>query len=381
MTRRIAHLDMDAFFASVELLAYPELRGQPVAVGGRRAPPPQRMADGRLRFGRLADYAGRGVLTTATYAARALGLHSGMGIMKAAKLAPETILLPANFEAYRQASRDFKAAVAAIAPEIEDRGIDELYIDLTPLAGETLTLVRQLKAAVLAATGLTCSVGVAPNRLLAKICSDLDKPDGITLLTAAEVPARIWPLPVRKINGIGPKAGEKLALLGIATIGELAQADPVFLQQHFGRNTGHWLHQAANGIDDSPLVTQREPKSVSRETTFERDLHARHDRAELGEILSELCLRVAADLARKDVTGCTIGIKLRYEDFTTVTRDVTLAEATADAHVIRRAAAECLRRVPLERRLRLMGVRIGNLTTRQTAPERPGAAQGELPLT
>jgi DNA polymerase-4 len=304
-----------------------------------------------------------------------------MGIMKAAKLAPEAILLPANFEAYRQASRDFKAAVAAIAPEIEDRGIDEIYIDLTPLAGETLTLVRQLKAAVLAATGLTCSVGVAPNKLLAKICSDLDKPDGITLLAAAEVPGRIWPLPVRKINGIGPKAGEKLALLGIATIGELAQADPVFLQQHFGRSTGHWLHQAANGIDDSPLVTQREPKSVSRETTFERDLHARHDRAELGEILSELCLRVAADLARKDVTGRTIGIKLRYEDFTTVTRDVTLTEATADAHVIRRAAAECLRRVPLERRLRLMGVRIGNLTTRQTTPERPGVAQGELPLT
>jgi DNA polymerase-4 len=289
-------------------------------------------------------------------------------------------LLPANFEAYRQVSRDFKAAVMAIAPEIEDRGIDEIYIDLTSLAGETLTLVRQLKAAVLAATGLTCSVGVAPNKLLAKICSDLDKPDGITVLAAAEVPSRIWPLPVRRINGIGPKAGEKLAALGIASIGELAQADPLFLQQHFGRSTSHWLHQAAHGIDDSPLVTHREPKSVSRETTFERDLHARHDRAELGEMLSGLCLRVADDLERKGVSGRTIGIKLRYDDFSTVTRDVTLAAATADAHVIRRAAAECLRRVPLEKRLRLMGIRIGSLTAKDAAAHAPAANQRELAL-
>ncbi|MBI5860728.1 MAG: DNA polymerase IV [Rhodocyclales bacterium] len=383
MTRRIAHLDMDAFFASVELLTYPELRGQPVAVGGRSAPSPQRMADGRLRFARLAEYAGRGVLTTATYEARALGLHSGMGIMKAAQRAPQAILLPANFEAYRQASRDFKAAVATLAPDIEDRGIDEIYIDLSALTSDmttALALVQQLKAAVHAATGLTCSIGVAPNKLLAKICSDLDKPDGITLLNAADVPTRLWPLPVRKINGIGPKAGEKLATLGIATIGELAQADPIFLQQQFGRSTGHWLHQAANGIDDSPLVTHREPKSISRETTFERDLHARHDRTELGEILSSLCLRVAADLERKGVAGRTIGIKLRHDDFTTVTRDVTLAEATADAHVIRRTAASCLRRVPLEHRLRLMGVRVSGLAPRQAAPEDPGAAQGELLL-
>jgi DNA polymerase-4 len=379
MQRRIAHLDMDAFFSSVELLHYPQLRGQPVAVGGRRVQPPAQDADGHWRFTRLADYVGRGVLTTATYEARAFGLHSGMGIMQAARLAPEAILLPANFEAYKQASRRFKAAVAAIAPDIEDRGIDEIYIDLTQFEEKTLPLVRRIKQAVHAATGLVCSVGVAPNKLLAKICSDLDKPDGITLLAAADVPARLWPLPVRKINGIGPRAGEKLATLGIASIGELAQADSIFLQQHFGRSYGRWLHDAAHGIDNHPLVTHREPKSMSRETTFEHDLHARHDRAQLGEIFTALCTRVADDLAQKGCVGRTIGIKLRYADFSTVTRDTTLAGATADAQTIRRAAGECLRRAPLEKRLRLIGVRVSGLSTRQAMIYSP-ATQGKLEL-
>ncbi|PKO83569.1 MAG: DNA polymerase IV [Betaproteobacteria bacterium HGW-Betaproteobacteria-11] len=383
MSRRIAHLDMDAFFASVELLAYPELAGLPVAVGGRRAPPPRRLPDGSFEFARLADYSGRGVLTTATYAARALGLSSGMGIMQAARLAPRAILLPANFEAYREASQRFKAAVAAIAPRIEDRGIDEIYIDLGELAGdegEVLALARRIKAAVRAATGLTCSLGIAPNKLLAKICSDLDKPDGITLLAAVDIPARLWPLPVCKINGIGPKASEKLAALGIHAIGELAAADPMLLQRHFGRTSGLWLHQAAQGIDDSPLVTERAPKSVSRETTFERDLSARADRDLLRETFNELCLPVAADLERKGVAGRTIGIKLRYADFTTVTRDLTLPEATADPRLIRRAAGECLRRTDLERRLRLLGVRVGGLAIPRPPGEAVELAQTELPL-
>lgn len=382
MQRRIAHLDMDAFFSSVELLRYPQLRGQAVAVGGRRVPPPTLDADGIWRFTRLGDYVGRGVLTTATYEARAFGIHSGMGIMQAARLAPDTILLPADFEAYKQASRRFKAAVAAIAPTIEDRGIDEIYIDLTTLDADTLALVQRLKQAVREATGLTCSVGVAPNKLLAKICSDLDKPDGITLLDANDIATRLWPLPVRKINGIGPRAGEKLARLGIATIGELAQTDCLLLQEHFGRAYGQWLHEAANGIDERPLVIHREPKSISRETTFEHDLHPRHDRQQLGDIFTALCLRVADDLARQGYAGRTIGIKLRYADFSTVTRDTTLPTATADAQNIRRAAGACLRRVSLEQRLRLLGVRVGGLE-----PYRPDdqlvmreIIQSELPL-
>ena len=376
MQRRIAHLDMDAFFASVELLTYPELNGLPVAVGGRSVPQPTRQANGGWQFMRLGEYTGRGVLTTATYEGRALGIHSGMGVMQAARLAPHAILLPANFDAYRTASQRFKAVVATIAPEIEDRGIDEIYIDLTLLAEDTLALVQQIKTAVHAATSLTCSVGVAPNKLLAKICSDLNKPDGVTLLTMDDIPTRLWPLPVRKINGIGPRAGEKLAALGIHQISELAKAELIFLQQHFGRSYGHWLLEAAHGRDNREIVIHREPKSTSRETTFERDLHPRHDKAQLGEIFTALCTRVADDLNRKGYVGRTIGIKLRYADFSTITRDVTLPEATANAQTIRRAAGECLRRVPLEQRLRLIGVRVGGLTT----PQEQVASQGQLPL-
>jgi DNA polymerase-4 len=378
--RRIAHLDMDAFFASVELLQYPMLRGQPVAVGGRAVPPPTRAKDGRWQFMRLGDYTGRGVLTTATYEGRALGIHSGMGVMQAARLAPNAFLLPANFDAYRRASQRFKAAVASIAPQIEDRGIDEIYIDLTGLdtdtQGNTLALVQRIKTAVTQATGLSCSVGVAPNKLLAKICSDLNKPDGITLITLDDIPTRLWPLPVRKINGIGPRAGEKLAALGIHQIGELAQAELIFLQRHFGRSYGYWLFEAARGRDDSEIVTHREPKSTSRETTFERDLHPRHDKARLGEIFTALCRRVADDLNKKGYVGRTIGIKLRYADFSTITRDITLPEPTSNAQTIRRAAGECLRRVPLEQRLRLIGVRVGNLST----PQEASVSQGQLPL-
>ncbi|WP_121242222.1 DNA polymerase IV [Sulfurisoma sediminicola] len=378
--RRIAHLDMDAFYASVELLKYPELRGQPVAIGGRRAQQAEILPDGSRRFARLRDYVGRGVLTTATYEARALGVHSGMGTMAAARLAPDAILLPVDFDAYRHYSRLFKAAVAAIAPQIEDRGIDEIYIDLTEVPGETLELARRIKQAVKDATGLSCSIGITPNKLLSKICSDLQKPDGITLLGMGDIPARIWPLPVRKINGIGPKASEKLAGLGITTIAELAAADPEFLQLQFGRSYGAWLHEAAHGIDDRPVVTRSEPKSISRETTFETDLHPRKDRNQLGEIFTALCQRVAGDLARKGVVGRTIGIKLRYDDFQTVTRDVTLPAATGDATAIRRAAGECLRRVPLDKKLRLLGVRVSGLQKPEAIPAVAESTQGELPL-
>jgi DNA polymerase-4 len=380
--RRIAHLDMDAFYASVELLRYPELRGQPLVIGGRRSPAPQPGPDGRRRFARLRDYVGRGVVTTATYEARAFGVSSGMGMMKAAQLAPDALLLPVDFTAYRDYSQRFKAAVAAIAPQIEDRGIDEIYIDLSEVPGDRRTLAQRLKQAVHAATGLSCSIAVAPNKLLAKIGSELDKPDGLTLLEMQDIPDRIWPLPARKINGIGPKASQKLAALGIATVGQLAQADPGLLQEHFGHSYAGWLLQAAHGRDDRPVVTRSEPKSVSRETTFERDLHPRHDRPLLSTAFTALCHRLAEDLARKGYVGRTVGIKLRFDDFRTVTRDLTLAAPVGDAAAIRRAAGECLRRVPLERRLRLLGVRISALQPRpaEGSPQH-AALQGELPLT
>jgi DNA polymerase-4 len=358
---RIAHLDMDAFFASVELSHYPELRGQAVVVGGRRAAQPELQADGSRRFSRLADYAGRGVATTATYEARALGVFSGMGLMAAAKLAPSAILLPAQFEAYRDFSRRFKAAVAAIAPKIEDRGIDEIYIDLGGIPEDSLSLAKRLKAAVFEATGLFCSVGIAANKLLAKIASDLDKPDGITILTPDNWQARIWPLPPKKINGVGPKAAARLDAMGIKTIGELAAVPAHELVARFGHSYGAWLSRAAHGQGDETLKTEREPKSASRETTFERDLHAVHDKAELTRQLNALCDRVAEDLARKKFRAHTIGVKLRFADFRQATRELTLPEAVADSQAIRRAVRLCLRRIALERRIRLLGVRCGGL--------------------
>ncbi len=377
--RRIAHLDMDAFYASVELLRYPELCGQPVVIGGCSLHQPALHADGGRRFAKLRDYVGRGVVTTSTYEARALGVFSAMGMMKAAKLAPDAWMLPADFDAYRHYSRLFKNAVRAIAPAIEDRGIDEIYIDLTDLDQETRMLAQRIKQAVRDATGLSCSIGVAPNKLLAKICSELEKPDGLAALTMDDVPTRIWPMAVRKVNGIGPKAGEKLSALGIHTIGELALQEQTFLLQHFGRNYGEWLYHAARGIDQRPLVTCSEPKSISRETTFERDLHAKQDRAQLSEIFTSLCQRVAGDLQRKGYVGKTIGIKLRYDDFRTLTRDLTLPLATDDASIIRRAAGECLKRIPLARRLRLLGVRVGSLQKNVPAESRP-PSQAELLL-
>jgi DNA polymerase-4 len=397
--RWIAHLDMDAFYASVELLRYPELVGQPVVIGGGRRHQPQLLADGTRRFARLRDYTGRGVITTATYAARDLGVHSAMGMMKAAQRAPDALLLPVDFDEYRRFSRLFKAAVAEVTPHVEDRGIDEIYIDLSEVPGvhESLAhdrfggvraVAQELRNSVRRATGLSCSIGVTPNKLLSKIASELDKPDGLTILTHDDLPRLIWPLPVRRINGIGPKAAAKLQALGIERIGELAAQPREALIAQFGRSYGAWLHDAAHGRDERAVSTHSEPVSMSRETTFERDLHAKADRGELSRVFTLLCEQVAADLQRKGYVGRTIGIKLRFDDFRTVTRDLTLAEPVADAQSIRRAAGECLKRVDLRRRLRLLGVRAATLTragqgvgrARRSARGAAPLAEDELPF-
>jgi len=376
--RRIAHLDMDAFYASVELLRYPELRGKPVVIGGGRQAAPEALPDGSRRFARLRQYTGRGVVTTSTYEARALGVHSAMGMMKAAELAPDAYLLPTDFDSYRHYSRLFKAAVRTFTDQIEDRGIDEIYIDLTNVAGDTREVAAAIKTAVKEATALTCSICVAPNKLLAKIGSELDKPDGLTMLEYADIERRIWPLPARKVNGIGPRANEKLAAIGITTVGELAASDTGLLQETFGRNYAEWLARIARGDDDRPVVVSSEPKSMSRETTFERDLHVRQDRPALSAHFTALCKRVSEDLMRKGYVGRTVGIKLRFADFRTVTRDITLPAATADAASIRQAATECLRRVVLDRRLRLLGVRVSTLEKLGSAVA--GELQHSLPL-
>ncbi|MBG6070424.1 DNA polymerase-4 [Polaromonas sp. CG_9.7] len=382
LPRRIAHLDMDAFFASVELLRYPQLKGLPVVIGGGRRTVDQALmaqhGERALRFIPVAefpllkDYVGRGVITTATYPARQFGVGSAMGMMKAARLCPQAIVLPVDFDEIRRFSRLFKSTIAEIAPLMQDRGIDEVYIDFTDVPGGQReggrALARLIQRAIFEKTGLTCSIGVAPNKLLAKMASEFDKPNGISIVQAADVQSRIWPLNVRKINGIGPKSGEKLTRLGIQTIGELAAQDRQFLMGQFGKASGAWMIEAAWGRDDSPVVTESEPVSMSRETTFARDLHAVRDKAELGAIFTRLCEQLAADLQRKGYVAKTIGIKLRYEDFRIATRDQTVPAYTDDARTIRQIAGQCLKRVPLDQRLRLLGVRASALAKAGLVP-------------
>ena len=385
---------MDAFFASVELLRYPQLKGLPVVIGGGRRKVDEilreRYADRPLSevpveaFPLLRDYVGRGVITTATYPARQFGVGSAMGMMKAAKLCPHAIVLPADFDEVRRHSRTFKAVIRDIAPVVEDRGIDEVYIDFTDVPGGQReggrVLARLIQKSIHAATGLTCSIGVAPNKLIAKMASEFEKPNGISIVWPQDVQTKIWPLPVRKINGIGPKSEAKLHRLHLHTIGDIAAQSREWLVDNFGVSYGAWMHDAAWGRDERPVVTESEPVSMSRETTFDRDLHAVRDRAELGAIFTDLCTRVAEDLRRKGYVGRTIGIKLRYDDFRIATRDQTLDHYTADAATIRRAAGLCLKRVDLARRLRLLGVRVGKLARADEVAAAPAPVRAAEPM-
>lgn len=369
MKRIIAHLDMDAFYANAELVRNPALKGLPVAVGGRRGIEP---LPGHA-FPTLAQYEGRGVLTTANYEARALGLHSAMPTMKAAKLAPHAVLLPADFDWYKTLSRQFKAAVRELAPHVEDRGIDEIYIDLTKESGAdfevAINLAQRLKHAVTRATGgLTCSVGLSENKLTSKIASDLNKPNGLSVVRPEQFQEIIWPLPVGKINGVGPKAQEKLKAMGIETIAQMAAQPVDLLRDRFGESYGVWMHESAHGIDRREVTLFSEPKSISRETTFEHDMHVRRHRDNLTQVLTHLADKLAQDLVRKGRVAKTIGVKVRFADFKSLTRDITTGQLISTADEIIQAARVCLKKIPFDDKgarstIRLLGIKASHLIT------------------
>ena len=339
--RRILHVDMDAFFAAVELLRRPELQGRPLVIGGR------------------GDPTQRGVVATASYEARKFGVHSAMPLRTAHKLCPDCVFLAVDYQEYSRVSRSIKDVLRRFSPIMQDVGIDEAYLDASALELETEDLAREIKRCVREETGgLTCSIGIAANKRLAKIASDLNKPDGLTIIRAGDLEAKIWPLPVRKVPGIGPKTEERLKQLRIISIGDLAATPLEQLLELFGESYGYFLYEAARGIDDRPLVTHWEPKSRSRERTLQRDTS---DWQTVAKMLAQLSRDVAQDLREDGLRARTIGIKLRFANFETLTRDKTLTAATDSVELIRKAAFDCLGRIELKRPVRLLGVRVGAL--------------------
>jgi len=338
--RRILHVDMDAFFAAVELLRHPEFAGRPLVIGG------------------TGDPRARGVVSTASYEARKYGIHSGMPLRTAYRLCPAAIFLPVDFREYSRISEIIKSVLRSYSAAVEDAGIDEAYLDITDTRVGSDQIASAIKREIKDATGLTCSIGVAPNKLLAKIASDLNKPDGLAVLAEADLESRVWPLGVRTLPGVGPKTEAKLGSLGVRTIGDLAAQPLDRLIAEFGPAHGRWLHEAAHGIDERPLVTEWEPKSSSHEVTFQHDVD---DWQLLARTLAQLAGRLAGELKADNCVGRTVTVKLRYADFETHTREKTLEEPTNDPDAIRRAAFDCLAHFGLEKKVRLIGVRVGAL--------------------
>ncbi len=339
--RRIVHLDMDAFYASVEQRDDPRLRGRPVAVGGR----PE----------------SRGVVAAASYEARAFGVRSALPMARAVRLCPELVIVPPDFERYRRVSNQVMEILRACTPLVEPLSLDEAYLDVTENAwGEPFgsRVARRLKSNILEKTGLTASAGVAPNKFLAKIASGYRKPDGLTVIPPDRVEGFLQELPVEALWGVGPVTARKLRGIGISRLVEVRTADSKQLHDAVG-SLADWLLQLSHGNDPRPVVPDRESKSSSTENTYAEDL------TEIEIIRTELD-RMAREnaewLARRQLAARTVTIKVRYSDFKTVTRSHTLSMPTADADVISSWAKDLLARTDAgQRPVRLLGVRVQGL--------------------
>lgn len=339
--RRILHCDLDCFFAAVHMRDDPALRGRPVVVGGR----PE----------------GRGVVAAASYEARRFGVHSAMPAGRAQRLCPEAVFIKPDFTRYRKESEAVFAVYREYTPLVQAVSIDEAYLDVTDHLGEhgsATAVARDIRRRVREERDLTVSVGVAPNKLVAKIASDFDKPDGLTVVRPREVESFLAPLPVRALHGVGPATETALERLGVHTVEELRRVSLEQLVGRFGRH-GKALWEHSRGIDDRPVRTHRERKSLGKETTFGADL-TKVD--EMLEVIGALSESVAASLARRGIAGCTVTLKVRYGDFTTVTRSTTRALPTAAAGEIAAISTELLGQTKAARRpVRLLGVTVSKL--------------------
>jgi DNA polymerase-4 len=349
-TRCIAHLDMDAFYVSVELRRRPELRGRPVIVAGTGP---------------------RAVVTTASYEARRYGVGSAMPAARARRLCPDGVYLPPDFPYYREASAQVMELVRASAPAIEVIGLDEAYLDLTGLPAPKAQM-RSLAIAIERHTGLGCSIGIGPSKLVAKVASDAEKPRGFVVLSREQACVRFRDARCGLIPGIGPKTAERLNAGGLDTLGKLAAARPERLAAAFGPRLGAELQRRARFEDDAPVSQERKVISESRETTFDIDIASLE---QLETVLAELVAKLCDGLARQQRRGRTIGIKVRLDDFSTHTRARTLAEPVAGADRVGPVALDLLRRFAPPRPVRLLGVRVAGLETTE-----PDAAE-QLSLT
>ena len=344
-TRTILHLDLDAFFCAVEELRDPALRGKAFSVGGR---PDQ-----------------RGVVASCSYPARMKGVRSAMPMGRALRLCPELIIVPGHYSAYADVSKQVMARLHDLTPLVEQISIDEAFLDVTELAGDGETIARTLQARIRTEVGVPCSLGVAANKLVAKIANNQGKaarrsgepPNAITVVPAGLEAAWLAPLPCDELWGVGPRTAERLGELGIRTIGELAARTRQELVRHFGKN-GEEMWRHARGHDDSPIVLERERKSVSQETTYVHDVQ---DEATLRKTLFDQAREVSAMLQRRQLVGSTVKIKLRWATFVTVTRQTTLAEPTAAAQPIFQAAARLLAAAWDGKPVRLIGVGVARL--------------------
>jgi DNA polymerase IV len=329
-------VDMDAFYVSVELQRRPELRGLPVVVAGSGP---------------------RAVVTTASYEARRYGIFSATPAERARRMCPDAVFIPPDFETYRARSKDVMAVLKRHVDRVEVVGLDEAYLDLTGIERHR-SAARAVKEAVKAETGLTCSVGIGPNKLVAKVSSDAEKPDGFLELTAEGARLRFAEASPGLIPGIGPKTVVKLEELGIATLGRLGATPDEQLTQWFGPRLGPHLAALARFEDDRAIETVRIAKSESRETTFDRDLRGLE---QLEPVLHRLTGELCDTLAREERRGRTIGIKVRYDDFSTVTRARSIDAAVNDSRTVGQVALDLLRRLDPRRPVRLLGVRVAGL--------------------
>ena len=346
--RWIAHIDLDAFFASCEQRDHPEYRGRPVIVGALPG--------------------NRGVVAACSYEARAFGIHSAMPIAEAYHRCPDAIYLRPDMSKYRQASRHVFEILGDITPVVEKASIDEAYLDLSGLenlSGPPAVIGREIRQRIRDATGLTASVGVGPNRLIAKLGSEAAKPDGLKVIPADRVPAFLAPMPVENLRGIGRQTRKKLARLGIRTVAELRATPLETLIEHFGEKAAAHFHRQARGLASDEVITDRRRKSISKETTFGTDIN---DRSRLHDVLRELAAEVGRTARRESLAGTVVTLKIRFEGFETHTRQSTLSAPTNDERTILSTAWPLFENSDLpDKPVRLIGVGISGWSDETTA--------------